>query len=350
MSQGDASKTVQVRVIPDTPFLEHDIAGQYLNCDFRITNQTGELITLTGLELSVFDKAGQLASRRFLSTEGATRPGIETVPRREINAGAEVDMFNPFHTLDPVLAVETLRFAFQFKGSQLYTTDVVVHPISYHPKTTIAVPLKDRFIVYDGHDYYSHHRRLDLSSPALKRLGLGGNPVRFAYDFSPVNDRGKLYPADSPTPEHWFAYGRSVYAPAAGLVVSAANSVADNKIENGKLVMADAGSPDLRTVLLGNHVVIDHGNGEYSFLAHLKAGTVLVKVGDRVRQGQSLGQIGFSGDTGSHVHLHYHLANGTQFDSAGLPVYFRDYRRILGASSIGIDEGLLHTGDLIQAR
>ena len=63
-------------------------------------------------------------------------------------------MFNAFHTLDPVLAIETMRFAFEFQGSQLFTTQVVVHPISYRLKTTLRVPLKDRFIVYDGHDYY----------------------------------------------------------------------------------------------------------------------------------------------------------------------------------------------------
>jgi hypothetical protein len=243
-----------------------------------------------------------------------------------------------------------MRFAFEFQGARLYATQVMVRPISYRPKTTLRVPLKDRFIVYDGHDYYSHHRRVDLSSPALKRLGLTENPVRFAYDFSPVNHAGALYPADSSTPESWFAYGADVYAPADGLVVSAANSMPDNSIENGKLVIADPGSVELKTALLGNHVIIAHGNGEHSILAHLKAGTVPVRIDDRVRHGQALGQIGFSGDTGLHVHLHYHLANGVEFNSTGLPAYFHDYRRVIGEVSIDIEEGLLHTGDLIQAR
>jgi murein DD-endopeptidase MepM/ murein hydrolase activator NlpD len=34
--------------------------------------------------------------------------------------------------------------------------------------------------------------------------------------------------------------------------------------------------------VLGNHVVIDHGNGEYSMSAHLKPGSVTVKGGDVV--------------------------------------------------------------------
>jgi len=44
---------------------------------------------------------------------------------------------------------------------------------------------------------------------------------------------------------------------------------------------------------LGNHVTIDHGNGEFSLLLHMKPGSVTVKKGDRVSQGQEIGAIGF---------------------------------------------------------
>ncbi|PTL82866.1 hypothetical protein DAT35_18020 [Vitiosangium sp. GDMCC 1.1324] len=38
--------------------------------------------------------------------------------------------------------------------------------------------------------------------------------------------------------------------------------------------------------LAGNVVVIDHGGGEYSLLAHMQQGSVTVKAGDKVRAGQ----------------------------------------------------------------
>jgi hypothetical protein len=343
------SGAVRARVVPETPILERDSLGQYLNWDLRIGNDTGERIALTRIELSVLDSGGRLALRRFLSAEGAVRPGIETVPRREIDAGAETDLFNPFHTIDPALPAETLRFKLEFQGRQPYSTEISVRPALYRSRAALTLPLKERFIVYDGHDYYSHHRRLDLSHPRMKRLGMSHSPVRYAYDFSSIDENGALYRPDPSRPENWLGYNASVHAPAPGRVVSAANDVADNRYENGRVVPTREPA-DVLSAALGNHVVIHHGNGEYSVLAHLKAGTVTVKRDEAVKRDQLLGRIGFSGDTGMHVHLHYHLATGPGIDASGLPAYFREYRRILGRSVVSVRDGLLHTGDIVQGR
>ncbi|HEX6938406.1 MAG TPA: M23 family metallopeptidase [Longimicrobiales bacterium] len=76
---------------------------------------------------------------------------------------------------------------------------------------------------------------------------------------------------------------------------------------------------------LGNHVVLGHGNGEYSFLAHLRKGSVRVRVGDRVSAGDRVGECGNSGDS-SEPHLHYHLQTTPDFGrGAGLPAQFREY-------------------------
>ena len=75
----------------------------------------------------------------------------------------------------------------------------------------------------------------------------------------------------------------------------------------------------------GNHLVIDHGNGEYSLLAHFRKGTVAVKTGDKVEPGQLVGRCGNSGNS-SEPHLHYHLQNAPRFGKGeGLPAQFRDY-------------------------
>jgi murein DD-endopeptidase MepM/ murein hydrolase activator NlpD len=50
-------------------------------------------------------------------------------------------------------------------------------------------------------------------------------------------------------------------------------------------------------------VLIDHENGEYSLLVHMKPGSVLVRSGDRVKQGQQVGAIGFAGDARKSVNL-----------------------------------------------
>ena len=71
--------------------------------------------------------------------------------------------------------------------------------------------------------------------------------------------------------------------------------------------------------------IIDHENGEFSFLAHLKKSTIVVTAGDRIEIGQYLGLCGNSGHS-SEPHLHYHLQNTPVFfQGEGLPSQFQSY-------------------------
>jgi murein DD-endopeptidase MepM/ murein hydrolase activator NlpD len=78
----------------------------------------------------------------------------------------------------------------------------------------------------------------------------------------------------------------------------------------------------------GNHVILDHGNQEYSFLAHLGHGSVTVRKGDHVVKGQQIGQVGNSGRSGA-PHLHYSLRRSPAFICDGLPSRF-DNLKLLG--------------------
>jgi murein DD-endopeptidase MepM/ murein hydrolase activator NlpD len=72
----------------------------------------------------------------------------------------------------------------------------------------------------------------------------------------------------------------------------------------------------------GNTVVIDHGQGEFSFLCHLQKGSIVVKPGQGVRRGQLLGKVGNSGNT-TAPHLHWHLGSDADVTRAsGLPIRF----------------------------
>ena len=62
--------------------------------------------------------------------------------------------------------------------------------------------------------------------------------------------------------------------------------------------------------------------GKRDSLAHMQRGSVRVKIGDRVRQGQVIGLLGSSGRSEA-PHLHYHLMAGSiLFRSDGLPSHF----------------------------
>ena len=60
----------------------------------------------------------------------------------------------------------------------------------------------------------------------------------------------------------------------------------------------------------GHTVVIDHGNGIKTRYAHMYPGSITVRVGQRVYQGQQIGRIGSTGNsTGPHLHFEV-LVNG----------------------------------------
>ncbi|HAA84952.1 MAG TPA: hypothetical protein DCE14_01190 [Kosmotogaceae bacterium] len=73
--------------------------------------------------------------------------------------------------------------------------------------------------------------------------------------------------------------------------------------------------------LFGNHVIIDHENGEYSLLAHLMKGSLKVKKGQRVERNTRIADLGLSGCT-SWCHLHHELRESAEFDCHGLPSSF----------------------------
>ncbi|HEY6571782.1 MAG TPA: M23 family metallopeptidase, partial [Candidatus Eisenbacteria bacterium] len=114
--------------------------------------------------------------------------------------------------------------------------------------------------------------------------------------------------------EQYYCWRAPVLAPAAGTVVAAVDTFPDNPMGT-----TDRANP------AGNHVAIDHGGGEYSFLAHFKRGSLVVKPGDKLLAGQLLGLAGNSGNT-SEPHLHYHLQDGSAFpDVESMPAEFRDF-------------------------
>ncbi|MBB5788577.1 M23 family metallopeptidase [Jiangella mangrovi] len=61
--------------------------------------------------------------------------------------------------------------------------------------------------------------------------------------------------------------------------------------------------------LLGNHVVLDLGDGVHAVLAHARRGSVRVAAGDRIAAGEQVAECGNSGNS-SEPHLHFQLMDG----------------------------------------
>jgi len=91
--------------------------------------------------------------------------------------------------------------------------------------------------------------------------------------------------------------GVAVLAPAAGTVTGLRDGMPD-------IAFNAPGAPALDGKDCGNGVAIDHGGGWTTQLCHLARGSVVVRTGQTVAQGEPIGQIGLSGRTEfPHVHM-----------------------------------------------
>ncbi len=134
---------------------------------------------------------------------------------------------------------------------------------------------------------------------------------RFAYDFL-IKKHGASFQNDGTSNDDYFCFNKEIIAPGAGTVVNVVNDIQENK-------------PGDMPKNAGNRIIIDHGNSEYSVLAHFKYNSIAVKEGEQVTSGQFLGLCGNSGHS-SEAHLHYHLQNTpVMFKGEGLPLQFQSF-------------------------
>ena len=168
---------------------------------------------------------------------------------------------------------------------------LAVSPRNYEDKTELILPLREKILVWEGHDLYAHHQRVPLGNSKVKALGITANSNSFASDFIYVDGQGREYHDDPRILENWYGYGKPIYAPGAGVVRASANDIPENWFEDAKAtkIRHPRLSPGKDPKDIGNFVLLDHQNGEYSLLVHMKTGSLAVGPGDRVRQGSSLG-------------------------------------------------------------
>ena len=129
---------------------------------------------------------------------------------------------------------------------------------------------------------------------------------QFAYDFV-IMKNDSMHTGDGQENEQSYCFGKSILSPADGVVTESQNDVHDNTPG-----VMNAEQP------LGNFVVIDHGDNEFSLLAHMKRHSVMVRPGDFVKMGEVIGLSGNSGNSGV-AHVHYQLQNAPVFMQALCP-------------------------------
>lgn len=192
--------------------------------------------------------------------------------------------------------------------------------LDYKTKSELQLPFEGEwFVFWGGRMKEDNNHTSDVSQ-------------RFAYDFVQTKD-GKTHISDGKKNEDYYCYDKLIVVPCAGRIISIENQIDDNT--PGEM------NPYLAA---GNYVIIDHGNGEFSFMAHLKKGSIIAKKGDLILKGQEIGRCGNSGNS-SEPHLHYHLQNDSiWFGGEGLPSQFRNYI----ANGDKVTNGEPHNGQIIK--
>lgn len=126
------------------------------------------------------------------------------------------------------------------------------------------------------------------------------------------------------------AFGAPLLAVADGTVVRASDTQRDHLSRNSLpallyLMILEGSVRELAGVrrIIGNHVVIDLGDGTHALYAHVRRGSLAVREGDRVTAGQVLGRCGNSGNS-TEPHVHFQLMDGADPDTArGVPFTWR---------------------------
>lgn len=350
-SPGEAwAQGLSVRALPQQPLVERLREGQQLNFDLVFENPGDKPLELVELQLTRFDHGGRFIGQRRLDRNGdSTTMGIATIPNRVLPAHGKLVVFNPFSRFDGDEALDRLRieavFATAGDGAQQRSV-IDLQPQTHVPRTRLSLPLAGEVFVHDGHDLNAHHRRLDITGGMTTHFGITGNFMRYAHDFVMTDAQGRLFRTDGAAPEDWYGYGAPVTASGDGIVRGMHDGMPDNR-KGAPPPFDQAALMKNLKLFLGNHVLIDHGNGEYSLYAHLKQGSVVVKPGQRVARGEPVGAMGMSGDA-FLVHLHYQLQSGPGFEE-GLPAYFEQVRVRTGAGWSAVFDGPVDSGQVLEA-
>ncbi|WP_328350032.1 M23 family metallopeptidase [Mycobacterium sp. NBC_00419] len=144
---------------------------------------------------------------------------------------------------------------------------------------------------------------------------------RFAIDYVQLQPDARLFNGDRANLTSYAYYGAGVHAVSDGPVVTVVDDQPDQVPGSNPtgLTLDQYG---------GNYIVQDIGGGNYAFYAHLKPGSIRVKVGDALTADQTIAQLGNSGNS-SAPHLHFQVMSSPDpLVSNGLPFLLTGFRLV----------------------
>lgn len=255
-------------------------------------------------------------------------------PRLDKGDQMALDLFKimPFVYAGPQ-KLDSLKIEISGKqGGQPYCQQEFLSLTPYILSGSYQFPLKGRLTVSSLPLGYSHRgaqaQEFAIDIMDIRRLDNG----EFSTSTSAAQGENMVIQLSNQVNDYHI-FSREVLAAADGIVCDVGNRFPDElatdptedfmeRIEKLTPSLLAKGL-SMRHIRNGNYVIIDHQNGEYTMSCHLQQ-RILVKAGDRVKQGQAIGYVGNSG-LSMEPHLHFQLMDAADPAKAnGLPILFGD--------------------------
>jgi hypothetical protein len=286
--------------------------------ELQLVNRSESTVTVRKLEALAGGKVAEQLSGKSLEAVmqpyGQPTHSIKLKPGQ----GAYVLMDVSLARKAKVPAELTHRISLSMQPKQAaVATDYELAPIGVDDREAVVVapPVSGPgWVVANGCcSEYTAHR-----GTVLPVNGAAHVAERFAIDFVQIDPLGKLFEGPLDQLSSYPYFGDEVHSATAGKVVGVLDNIPNTP--------AGAFPPAITAEKAGgNHVVVAMGGGRFAFYAHLQPGTVKVKLGQRVKVGQTLGLLGNSGNSNA-PHLHFHIMDSPHpLASNGVPYRFSKF-------------------------
>lgn len=312
-------------VIPIAPTAFKADGKWHIAYELHASNYSRSESELTRVEV-ISGTPGQkpLASFSGSDLDGmVNHPGGNEAQKSKIGPGgfAIVFLWVDFDNLDDVPASIRERITVKVGDyPEGFAIDTPATQVDRKPVMVISAPLTgDDWVAGNGPSNTSGHRRALIPIDGRAYIS-----QRFAIDWVQLYPDGKTYQGDPADNKNYRAYGQEIHSVADGTVTETKDGIPQNiPSETARAV------PITLETIGGNHVIVDIGNGQFAFYAHMQPGSLRVKVGDRVRRGQVLGLLGNTGNS-TEPHLHFDICNASSMlGCEGLPYAFASFE-VLG--------------------
>ncbi len=321
---------ILVSPIHEAQVVRGDDGMDHVEYELLVINVFPEPVTLSnvtvlgpaGKELMQIDGGALAAATQtlFAKTPSAVIPASAAV-------SVDVDLILP-----PGTAPErvTHRIAYMLKAdsqlglladpSEVDTPEVA---ISHQPAIVIRAPLT-------GDGWLAGAACCKPNGHRDERIAIDGVRIEtaetFAIDLVRVR-HDRIFDGDGKAVEQYYGFGEDVLAVADGTVVS----VHDGMSDQTPFVLM---TPKSKSDYGGNNVMVEIAPSVFAWYAHLRQGSIAVKVGDAVKAGAPIGKLGNTGPSeGPHLHLGL-LDKPDSIAGRSLPFVFGSFT-LVGAVDFG---------------